>query len=67
MSLIDGRYEEKKTRGPSLTLLLLGLSVPVSLVLVGMSGFRDRRWLIIPVLLLLTARIIERLQRKRRK
>jgi hypothetical protein len=67
MSLIDGQYEEKKTKGPSLTLLILGLAVPVTLVLVGMGGLRDRRWLIVPVVILLTARIIERLQRKRRK
>ena len=66
MSLIDGHYEEKKTKGPSLTLLILGLAVPISLVLVWMGGMRDRRWLIVPVVILLTARIIERLQRKRR-
>ncbi len=66
MSLTDGHYEEKKTKGPSLTLLILGLAVPVSLVIVGMGGMRDRRWLILPVILLLAARIIERWQRKRR-
>lgn len=67
MSLTDGRYEEKKTKGPSLMLLVLGLAVPVSLVVAGMGGFRDRRWLAVPVVLLVAARIIERTQRKRRR
>ena len=65
MSLTDGHYDEKKTKGPSLVLLVLGISVPVSLILVGMGRLTDRRWLILPVLLLLSARVIERLQRKR--
>ena len=66
MSLTDGHYVEKKVRGPSLTLLVLGMAVPVSLIVFGMGGLRDRRWLIVPVVLLLAARAIERLQRKRR-
>jgi fatty acid desaturase len=67
MSLIDGRYEERKTRRPPLVLLILGLAVPVSLVLIGMGAMRDRRWLVLPVVLLLAARVIERMHRKRRK
>ncbi len=67
MSLTDGHYDEKKTKGPSLTLLVLGLAVPISLMIVGMGGLRDRRWLVAPVILLLAARIIERIQRKRRR
>lgn len=66
MSLTDGHYEEKKTQCPSLVLLVLGLAVPISLVLVGMLGVRDRRLLVIPILILLAARIIGRSKRRRK-
>lgn len=66
MSLTDGHYDEKKTKGPSLTLLVLLLGVPISLIIVGMGGLRDRRWLVVPVILLIAARLIERFQRRRR-
>lgn len=66
MSLTDGHYEEKKTQDPSLVLLVLGLAVPISLVLVGMLGVRDRRLLVIPILILLAARIIGRSKRRRK-
>ena len=65
MSLTDGHYEEEKTKGPPVILLILGLSVPITLILIGMGRIADRRWLILPVVLLLADRVIERLNRKR--
>ncbi|HBY59276.1 MAG TPA: hypothetical protein DEH78_05610 [Solibacterales bacterium] len=69
MAIVDGEYREERPRAVmSKWRLLFTLAAVLSLAVIGFTGLLyNRYWLIVPILLLITGRIIERIERKRRR
>ncbi|MDX2150400.1 MAG: hypothetical protein SFV54_06685 [Bryobacteraceae bacterium] len=69
MSLTEGTYEEERPRRMmSKWRLVLTLAAILSLIVIGFTGLiYNRYWLIVPILLLIAGRILDRLERRRRR
>lgn len=67
MALLDGRYEEQKPKDATpVWLLVLSLAIPSSLILIALTGWVSRPFLLLPVVLLLLFRILSRRRSRRR-